>query len=183
MKIATVTLRHKKKNKTIMVDQQEYSEDLGKHKYREYELVSAQHNDDESAKLKVTTNNFNLEDFIIGRNEEKRTVTISLKNNSLLTEQQVQQVMDSINEALNENEIKFTLFNNNETLENEVHDLMNKESEGAGTQGSEATGGGIEGVGSLETPNENTEVDEEKPAATSKPAKKKTAKKKTAKKK
>jgi hypothetical protein len=51
MKTATVTLRHKKKGRILKVDQSEYAHDLGKHKYRNYELVGERHNDDPDAKL------------------------------------------------------------------------------------------------------------------------------------
>ena len=55
MKTATITLRHKKKNRTIVVSQDEWAQDLGRGKFKDYERVSTQHNDDESATLNVKT--------------------------------------------------------------------------------------------------------------------------------
>ncbi len=53
MRLATVTLKHKKKGTTITVNQEDYAEDLGKERYSGYALVNASHNDDEAATIEV----------------------------------------------------------------------------------------------------------------------------------
>jgi hypothetical protein len=45
MRLPTVTLRHKTKGTRLKVDQHEYARDLGKHKYRNYELVGEKRGD------------------------------------------------------------------------------------------------------------------------------------------
>ncbi len=54
MRLATVTLKHKKKGTTITVNQEDYAEDLGKERYSGYTLVNASHNEDEAATIEVT---------------------------------------------------------------------------------------------------------------------------------
>lgn len=229
MKIATVTLRHKKKNKTIIVDQKEYAEDLGKHKYREYELVGAQHNDDESAKISVTTQPVKIGAvLVVGENgaitEEnaekliqdifnvlmEQNIPIEVKDgetnleifNKMIALDGVDiQIPDQNGHIIETSNMVDVLTNlESKTIpENEVHDLTNNESTeesepavaGADDSSEEVTsadhaaapktGGDVNGVTGTEEERGKNKADE-KPAATSRPAKKKTSKKKTAKK-
>lgn len=54
MRLATVKLRHKRKpKKVIKVNARDYAQDLGKGRYRNYELVSEQHNMTDETKIEV----------------------------------------------------------------------------------------------------------------------------------
>ena len=45
MRIPTVTLKHKRKNKLITVNESDWAQDLGVYKYRDYERVNERHNE------------------------------------------------------------------------------------------------------------------------------------------
>ena len=101
MQVGTVKLRHKRKNKFITVDAKDWSEDLGRFKYSDYERVQESHNNDESVKLNIVTNNDKEipEDEVHDLMSETDTVESTEETEVLVSGEAVDVEVSTVNEG------------------------------------------------------------------------------------